>query len=85
MPEANGFPSVESHHIAVTLNLDFVLDMFQSALHAESARREAEIEMRFLKVQPGELRLQVGNVKPAAKKSNEQVCLFQLCVQSILG
>src|SRR5206468_9140466 len=27
MPQANGFPSVESEHIGLALNLDFVLDV----------------------------------------------------------
>jgi hypothetical protein len=50
VPQANRFPSVESYHIGLTLNLDFVLDVFQSSLHAEPARGEAQIEVRFLEI-----------------------------------
>jgi len=85
VPQANGFPSVESHDIGLALNLDLVFDVFQPALHAEPARRKAEIEVRFLEVQSGEFRLQVGNVKSASEKRNEQVRLLQLCVQPVLG
>ena len=61
-----------------------MLDVFQSPPHAEPARRETQIEVWFLEIQSGELCLQVGNVKPAAEKRNEEVCLLQFCMQSVL-
>ena len=61
-----------------------MLDVLQSALHTEPARSKAQIEVRFLEIQPGKFRLQVGNVKPAAEKRNEEVCLLHFRVQSVL-
>jgi hypothetical protein len=50
VPQANGFPSVESCHICLSLNLNFVFDVLQPALHAEPARCEAQIEVWFLEI-----------------------------------
>ena len=85
MPEANGFPPIEPGNISLAYNLNLALDVFQPALHAEPARGEAEIEMGFFEIQPRELRLQVGNVEAAAEERDEEVCLFQFRVQSVLG